>query len=83
MKNTSFSMRFFLVLLFQLFLIIPTATGNGIPLPPPDPGATQNNETGGGAPIGGGLGILAGLSLAYAFRKSYRKQKEQHDLGVS
>ncbi|MDA3943784.1 MAG: hypothetical protein PF694_09640 [Bacteroidetes bacterium] len=50
------------------------------PPPPPDGhGATGNQDAGGGAPIGGGLGILLALGAAYGGRKVYRAWKDQQE----
>lgn len=49
--------------------------------PPPPPGGTggttnQPADSGGGAPIGGGLGILLSLGLAYGATKAISKNSE-------
>ncbi|MBU1370282.1 MAG: hypothetical protein KJ578_12775 [Bacteroidetes bacterium] len=51
------------------------------PPPPPDGhGGTGNAPAeGGGAPIGGGLGILLALGAAYGGRKVYRAWKDQQE----
>ncbi len=43
--------------------------------PPADHGAI-GNQSGGGAPIGGGLFILLGLGAVYGGKKLYDKRKE-------
>ena len=46
--------------------------------PPPPPGHGQTgNQTGGNAPIGGGLFILIGLGAAYGGKKLYDLKKEK------
>ena len=46
--------------------------------PPPPPGHGQTgNQTGGNAPIGGGLFILIGLGAAYGGKKLYDMKKEK------
>ena len=66
---------FFLVLVFSLF----AATGFTQP-PPPPTGAghgASGNQTGGNAPIGGGLLILLGLGAAYGAKKLYSQSAEE------
>jgi hypothetical protein len=64
-----------LITMFMLF------TYNGFSQGPPPPpsgaghGAT-GNQTGGNAPIGGGLFILLGLGAAYGSKKLYALKKE-------
>jgi len=46
--------------------------------PPPPPGHGETgNQTGGNAPIGGGLFILIGLGAAYGSKKLYDLRKNQ------
>ncbi len=48
--------------------------------PPPPAGAghgANGNQTGGNAPIGGGLFVLLGLGVAYGTKKLYDNQKEE------
>ncbi len=45
------------------------------PNPPGEHGAT-NNQTGGSAPIGGGMFILLGLGAAYGGKKLYDHRKQ-------
>jgi len=48
--------------------------------PPPPSGAghgATGNQTGGSAPIGGGLFILLGLGAAYGGKKLYNVNKEE------
>jgi len=66
---------FLLVLVFSLF----AATGFTQP-PPPPAGAghgASGNQTGGNAPIGGGLLILLGLGAAYGGKKLYNMHVEE------
>jgi len=45
--------------------------------PPPPPGhGSTGNQTGGNAPIGGGLFILIGLAATYGGKKLYNNSKE-------
>ena len=45
--------------------------------PPPPPGhGSTGNQTGGNAPIGGGLFILIGLGAAYGGKKLYDRSKD-------
>jgi len=46
------------------------------PPPPPNHGST-GNQTGGNAPVGGGLFILLGLCAAYGGKKVYDLKKEE------
>lgn len=49
----------------------------GTPPPPPgEHGTSGNSESGGGAPIGGGLFILIGLGAVYGGKKLYQIRKE-------
>lgn len=68
-------------LLFFTPFLTPTAQADGPAPPPPDHGATGNQE-GGGAPIGGGLFILMGLGAGYGVKKIYdvRKKKASEDI---
>ena len=50
----------------------------GPPPPPPGSGHGQSgNQTGGNAPVGGGLFILLGLGAAYGGKKIYKILKEE------
>jgi len=67
-----------LTLLFTIVFTLFAATGFTQPPPPPSGsghGAT-GNQTGGNAPIGGGLFILLGLGAAYGGKKLYRMNAE-------
>jgi len=44
--------------------------------PPPGSHGLNTNQSGGGAPIGGGLFILLGLGAAYGGKKLYAHHKE-------
>ncbi len=55
---------------------------NGAPPPPPSGHGETGNQPaddpgGGGAPIGGGLGILMALGAAYGGRKVYKAWKDK------
>ncbi len=62
---------------FMLSMLVMTATtfAQTAPDPPSDHGLTSN-QSGGGAPIGGGLFILLGLGAAYGGKKLYDSRKE-------
>ncbi len=47
------------------------AEAQTVPPPPDTHGATDNQASGGGAPIGGGMFILLGLGAAYGGKKLY------------
>ena len=67
-------------LLFSITFILFAATGFSQGPPPPPSGAghgATGNQTGGNAPIGGGLFILMGLGAAYGGRKLYKVNKEE------
>jgi len=63
-----------ITLFFTLFAYNGFSQG---PPPPPGGGHGQTgNQTGGNAPIGGGLFILLGLGVAYGSKKLYTLKKE-------
>ncbi len=64
-----------LILVFTLF----AATGFTQPPPPPSGAGhgASGNQTGGNAPIGGGLLILLGLGAAYGGKKLYNMHAEE------
>jgi hypothetical protein len=67
-------------LLLSVTFILFAATGFSQGPPPPPSGAghgATGNQTGGNAPIGGGLFILMGLGAAYGGRKLYKVNKEE------
>lgn len=49
------------------------------PPPPPPDHNSSGNQTGGNAPIGGGLFILIGLGAAYGGKKIYVLRKEKSE----
>ncbi len=57
-------------------LTLSTNTFAQVPPPPPPGHGSTGNQTGGNAPIGGGLFILIGLGAAYGGKKLYDKRKE-------
>ncbi len=68
---------FAFTMVFSLFAL------NGFTQPPPPPNGAghgaSGNQTGGNAPIGGGLFILLGLGAAYGSKKLYNMKKEDLD----
>lgn len=46
------------------------------PPPPPDPSGGGNGPVGGGAPLGSGLIVLAGLGLAYGAAKVFVMKRD-------
>jgi len=81
MKTLIKSISAFLII--ALLTINPTATfaQNGDPPPPPgEHGENGNQVPGGGAPIGGGIGILLALGAAYGGKKVWNNTKE-NDFG--
>jgi len=64
-------------------MIVSTTAWTQAPPPPPAGGhgqsGNQTADSGGGAPIGGGLGILMALGAAYGGRKIYMAWKEQKE----
>ena len=75
------------IIIAALFIISLSFTATdlfaqGPPPPPSGHGGSGNapaDDPGGGAPIGGGLGILMALGAAYGGRKVYRAWKDQQD----
>ncbi len=68
--------RFTLITVLTLFASVGFSQGP----PPPPSGAghgASGNQTGGNAPIGGGLFILMGLGAAYGGRKLYKVNREE------
>jgi len=70
-----------LILVITFTLSAQALLAQGAPPPPPGGhGSSQNQPAnGGGAPIGGGLGILLALGAAYGGRKIYQAWN-QHKL---
>ena len=65
-------------LLLSIAFVLFAATGfSQGPPPPPSGHGANGNQTGGNAPIGGGLFILMGLGAAYGGRKLYKVTKEK------
>jgi hypothetical protein len=71
-----------LILSFSVTSIAIMAQG-AAPPPPPSGGIGQSgdqNQGGGGAPIGSGLGILLALGAAYGSKKVYKVWKDKDEL---
>ncbi len=66
---------FILSLMFSVLFMTATTFAQNAPDPPSDHGLSSN-QSGGGAPIGGGLFILLGLGAAYGGKKLYDSRKE-------
>ena len=74
-------MKFFIkyiaiIILITIISIPLTAISQGNPPPPPPGHGSSGNQTGGNAPIGGGLFILLGLGAVYGGRKVYKINQE-------
>ncbi|MFK5854888.1 MAG: hypothetical protein QM503_02080 [Bacteroidota bacterium] len=67
--------------IITLLVIIASVTTTNlfaqVPPPPPPAHGDTGNQTGGNAPIGGGLFILIGLGAAYGGKKLYELKKEK------
>jgi len=68
-----------LILVITFTLSAQALLAQGPPPPPGGHGETGNQDPGGGAPIGGGLGILLALGAAYGGRKAYRYWQQQKE----
>jgi len=69
-----------LIIIIILVLIAYVTSTNllaQVPPPPPPGHGSTGNQTGGNAPIGGGLFILIGLGAAYGGKKLYDLKKEK------
>jgi hypothetical protein len=59
------------------FIVAPLISFASAPPPPPPGGPSgEDNEIGGSAPIGGGLGILLALGAAYGTKKIFDARKK-------
>jgi len=70
LKNISLALLVIIGLTFSLDSIAQ------VPPPPPPGHGETGNQSGGNAPIGGGLFILIGLGAAYGANKLYQSRKE-------
>lgn len=75
------------ILITALFLLSISFTTSELAaqVPPPPPGGGHGESgnqpaEGGGAPIGGGLGILLALGAAYGGKKLYKAFQEREEL---
>lgn len=59
-----------------MFLILPLSIQADPPGMPGDHGETGDQPPGGGAPIGGGIGMVVAMSLAYLGRRTYQLNQE-------
>jgi len=70
--------KYIKTILLSAVILLFAATGFSQPPPPPGGGHGQTgNQTGGNAPIGGGLFILLGLGAAYGGKKIHTLNKEK------
>lgn len=77
MKKTIFQLLLTLSLIFFAGIIF--AQSPPLP-PPPSEHGSDTNDTGGGAPIGGGIGILLTLGAAYGGKKIYKAWKDKDQI---
>ena len=63
-------------ILIIIILFVATNMYAQVPPPPPPSHSSSGNQTGGNAPIGGGLFVLLGLGVAYGSKKLYDINKE-------
>ncbi len=74
--------KIFLLVIFIAGIIL---SGNilfaqGPPLPPATGHGGTTNQSGGGAPIGSGIGILLALGAAYGGTKLYKAWKDKEEI---
>jgi hypothetical protein len=75
--NKNLKLVFINFLLAIAFTINASAQGPGDPPPPPgDHGYSSHQNSGGNAPLGGGVAILIISAAAYALRKLYSNKKK-------
>ncbi|RLD85433.1 MAG: hypothetical protein DRJ09_12925 [Bacteroidetes bacterium] len=69
------------IIRFSIITILTLFASVGFTQPPPPPSdaghGASGNQTGGNAPVGGGLFILMGLGAAYGGRKLYKVNCEE------
>ena len=71
-------MKIIIITLLVIIASVTTANLFAQVLPPPPPGHGQTgNQTGGNAPIGGGLFILIGLGAVYGGKKLYDNNSKE------
>jgi len=69
-------MKIIITLLIIIASVTTTNVFAQVPPPPPPGHGQTGNQSGGNAPIGGGLFILLGLGAAYGGKKIYKLYKE-------
>lgn len=65
-----------IIFLIMILLHSQSLYSQSPPDPPGDHGSGNDEESGGGAPIGSGLFILLGFGAAYGGRKLYKMNKD-------
>ena len=68
-------MKKYIILFVLMFSLLFSTNGTLAQSTPPANHGISENQSGGGAPIGGGLFILLGLSAAYGGKKIYNHRK--------
>jgi len=72
-------MKKFIILFSLVFTMVCWTNESFAQAPPPSDHGSTTNQSGGGAPIGGGLFILLGLGAAYGGKKLYVLKKQSQE----